>query len=537
MELALSSTGFVHPDFKELSTMVEKNYIKNVLVDGNVLFLSSVSDDEIWNAYLSGFPEEHRQYYNCSCCRNYVTTIGKTVYPELDGSLKTILWDTEGINKFFIPSFVAMQNVLKKAPIEKMFYFNKEVIGIDTKGNFDHFCLDVRVMTKNHQDTVKSSEQYFQQTKAMLETLNVSKLQELVNLFEFDEKLKNRKGYGLIVSNLMNVKNRHSEIKHNVYKDNLIWGVVGTLNFNLINFNNNVCGEFLKNLIEKPSLAVDIFLSQTSPDRYMRPEALPTEQLKERAEKIIKDLNAESALKRRICNMDDILEFEWKPAVKETKTLPNSSSSVFDVVMTKEQAEKESATDMSIIDGGTITMLRFMETVVPKAKAIELFARDSIMEMSGLSTAVDSEAAPIIRWDSPNAVVRNPVSTFAALRGDNPSNWGVSVSNWHEVQAIICDPSDWFTDKEEDARSYAFVLRTDMEMKVKLHSCLFPEILRPEFFEIRKVIEQFSLETPMLSTENPIVTIKASPGNNISQWYVKVTTETAIVEYVIDRYS
>ena len=36
--------------------------------------------------------------------------------------------------------------------------------------------------------------------------------------------------------------------------------------------------------------------------------------------------------------------------------------------MTKEQAEKESATDMSIIDSGTIKCLRFMETVVPKAK-------------------------------------------------------------------------------------------------------------------------------------------------------------------------
>lgn len=534
MELALSPTGFVQPDFKELSAMVEKNYIKNALVDGNTLFLSSVSDDEIWNAYLSGFPEEHRQRYNCNCCRSYVTTIGKTVYPELDGSLKTILWDTEGINEFFIPSFVAMQNVLKKAPIEKMFHFNKEVIGIVTKDGFDHFCLDVGIMTKNHQDTVKNSKQYFRQTKAMLETLNVPKLQELVNLFESDEKLKNRKEFGLIVSNLMNVKNRHSEIKNNVYKDNLIWGVVGTLNFNLINFNNTVCGEFLKNLIKKPSLAVGFFLSQTNSPNYMHPGVLPTEWLKERAKETIIDLNAESALKRRICNMDDILEFEWKPA---TENLSNSSSSVFDVVMTKEQAEKESTTDMSIIDGGTITMLRFMETVVPKAKAIELFVRDSVMEMSGLSTAVDPEATPILRWDSHNAVVRNPVSMFTAIRGDNPSNWGVSVSNWHEVQAIICDPNEWFTDKEKDAKSYAFVLRTDMEMKIKLHSCLFPTTLRPEFFEIRKIIEQFSLETPMLPTENPIVTIKASPGNNINQWYVKVTTETAIVEYVIDRYS
>ena len=63
----------------------------------------------------------------------------------------------------------------------------------------------------------------------------------------------------------------------------------------------------LKNLIEKPSLTViDIFLF-LSPDRYMRPETLPTEQLKERAEKkITKRPECRSALKRRICNMDDI---------------------------------------------------------------------------------------------------------------------------------------------------------------------------------------------------------------------------------------
>lgn len=47
---------------------------------GKHLFMVNISKDEFWKAYLSGFPMEEQQYYNCNCCKSFITSFGRLVY-------------------------------------------------------------------------------------------------------------------------------------------------------------------------------------------------------------------------------------------------------------------------------------------------------------------------------------------------------------------------------------------------------------------------------------------------------------------------
>lgn len=45
----------------------------------DMLFLTNVDKDALWDCYLNSFPEEERQSHNCNNCKHYIRHYGRVV--------------------------------------------------------------------------------------------------------------------------------------------------------------------------------------------------------------------------------------------------------------------------------------------------------------------------------------------------------------------------------------------------------------------------------------------------------------------------
>lgn len=57
----------VHAQFNQLAAGVD------------MLFLTNVDKDALWDCYLNSFPEEERQSHNCNNCKHYIRHYGRVV--------------------------------------------------------------------------------------------------------------------------------------------------------------------------------------------------------------------------------------------------------------------------------------------------------------------------------------------------------------------------------------------------------------------------------------------------------------------------
>jgi hypothetical protein len=459
-----------------------------------------------------------------------------------NGSLTSPLWsDLTNVDPFYHDAVNAMKAVVEKSKVVKMKYLDKPETGAVEKGGFNHFYFDLSVKSaSNHSVHAKQSLQYWGQVTELLTTIDLDLIKRAWDLFTFKDSLASRKlGGKAILDNIIMIKEQYDNIKHNVYKNNFVWGIAGTLNFNIINFKNTVMGKFVSDLADSTvteDAAISMYCAMTAPENYMRPTELPSDGLKVRAEKLIAELELETAMGRRLCTFNDILKLKWKPKISKDDKEVSEKVGVFAAVKTKQDAEKEPVNE-NIIQGGNITLVRFVEEILPNANSLKFYVDYHKQAFGAFATAADKTANPIIRWDSLEAEVRNPVTTLCAVHGDHSGNWGLDSGKYHDVLGICLDPSEWFYGEANRKHQYSFLMEAEYPIKHAIGTCLFPDTLRSELFEIRKVIEEFSNATPMQVVDKPVIALTAGPGSNAIGWKIMVTTDSAKVAYTIDRFN
>lgn len=58
----------------------------------DMLFLTNVDKDALWDCYLNSFPEEERQSHNCNNCKNIISDIMVELSPLKDNKVVT-MWE------------------------------------------------------------------------------------------------------------------------------------------------------------------------------------------------------------------------------------------------------------------------------------------------------------------------------------------------------------------------------------------------------------------------------------------------------------
>lgn len=81
-------------EFKKMAQKFQKSFedkLKN-----RPLFVVDLDKDELWDKYLSSFPEgtnplyRERTEHDCSCCRHFIKEIGGTVYVDEELNVHSI---------------------------------------------------------------------------------------------------------------------------------------------------------------------------------------------------------------------------------------------------------------------------------------------------------------------------------------------------------------------------------------------------------------------------------------------------------------
>jgi hypothetical protein len=260
------------------------------------------------------------------------------------------------------------------------------------------------------------------------------------------------------------------------------------------------------------------FAAKMHPLQYQRPQAAPSSGSIERAEAIVAKLGIERSLVRRFARFDEV-QSVWKPREAHAEA---KAGGVFSHLTPKGKAPIQ--TDAPQV---TITMKKFMDTVLPDAISMECNV-PSHGNFMAMLTAQDLDAPPIIQWDNPDC--RNPFSWYLYSGGSYAHNWNLSTG-WQKVAAICLRPSMWHDENAHQGTGAIIILEGARDGRKNQGNALFPEILTADLREVRSVIEAYST-----SAEIQGLAEASACGIGYEGSVVRVQSSLGMAVYKIDRW-
>lgn len=483
------------------------------------LFLTDAED--LFDTYLSGLPESHRQHYNCHACRDFINRYGGLVAISESGEAVPVMWNGNAPG-IFRPSVAAIENAIHKAKVSGVFVSKAAILGTPITGEWTHLHANnprpfaERLHTAHEVMAEKKAD--FILLKQSMNEYPAEAINQALLLLKSDALYRSEKVLG-VAEWFKNLHESTTAQKNGKLRDNLIWRAVALAPPGYCHIKNTMIGTLLDDIVAGMSLE-DVsrrFAAKMHPLQYQRPQAAPSQGSIERAEEIVAKLGIERSLVRRFARLDEV-QCVWQPKeVHERK-----AGGVFSHLTPKGKSEMK--TDAPAV---VITWKKFAETVLPDALSMDLKVPDHGNFMAML-TAADIDAPPIIQWDAPEH--RNPFSWYLYSGGSYASNWGISAG-WHKVTGISLRPSMWQEGNSHQGTGVIFFLAGAVDSRTTQGNALFPEILKSDLREVRSVIEAYSRRAEILGREEA-----SACGISYEGSTVRVVTKLGTAIYRIDRW-
>lgn len=397
-------------EFKVFKTAVQTQFKK--MTDGNnVLFITSVDVDKLWEKYLDSFPEgtnpiyKERREYDCNYCKSFIRHYGNIVVVDKDFNLVSI-WDIDCNDDTFTTVAKALSEYVKSFPISEAFISKEKNLGVDknhaeTKDGkvikWEHFYFE---LPKSYVNTNSKSIETIRAnlrdnknvfTRSMKElTLEAGKiivdLIDQKSLYRGEEFLKAIKGF-------ISYKEKYNKLSDG-QKDN--WGWVNSFDNPVVRIRNTAIGTLLIDISNGLDLneSVSKFEKVVAPTNYKRPNAIFTKKMVEDAQNKIVELGYENSLERRHATFEDItvnnIIFANRDARKKMKNSP------FDDL-------KDTITDKpkNLDKVEEITIEDFITKVVPTTSDIEIMMENKHMgNLMSLIAPVHKDSKTMFKWDN-----------------------------------------------------------------------------------------------------------------------------------------
>lgn len=140
----------VHAQFNQLAAGVD------------MLFLTNVDKDALWDCYLNSFPEEERQSHNCNNCKHYIRHYGRVVAIK-DNKVVT-MWDLPLIQLDNIA--IALNKKLQESKTESFIKTRtKDTTELELKFNIAKHIIDVKL--QEQEDRLLESEKKAKRQKIL----------------------------------------------------------------------------------------------------------------------------------------------------------------------------------------------------------------------------------------------------------------------------------------------------------------------------------------------------------------------------------
>ena len=111
-------------EFTEMRDKLMEHF-NEMVKDIDHLFEVAVDKDELWNLYLDSFPAgtneiyRERRWHDCSCCRQFIKTIGNAVVIK-DNQIETI-WDFRTDDTTYQPVLNALSTYIKSHAVSDIY--------------------------------------------------------------------------------------------------------------------------------------------------------------------------------------------------------------------------------------------------------------------------------------------------------------------------------------------------------------------------------------------------------------------------------
>lgn len=392
-------------NFKLFSQLVHEQF--NLLASNN-LFVTNLTNDQLWNTYLDSFPPGTNDIYltnthhDCSCCRNFVKEIGGVV--AIIDNKQVSVWDidTTSLAPEYQAVTAAMSELVATSTITGPYIRNtnhgRKVSQITTPQQLDdgtvinwnhfHCVVPEQHSSKDKAEVVGRKAAQASTFKRSLEELSMDACTTVLDLINANNLYRGTE-HKTVLAKFISHKQAY-DIALN--KDFFIWQHYTESN----NFRSSVIGTLIQDLSDGKGLeeSVASFESKVAPTNYKRTSALITPRMVEKAVATIKDLGYEDSLQRRHATLEDI-------SVNNVLFVDNSAAPVMkdsltDLLMTsavKPTLKNKKTKDISIND--------FVKKVLPKAVSMRLqFENAYVPKLVNIIAPETPDSKNLTKWNN-----------------------------------------------------------------------------------------------------------------------------------------
>ena len=379
------------------------------------LFEVNVDKDEMWNLYLDSFPAgtneiyRERRWHDCSCCRQFIKTVGNTVVIK-DNKVTTI-WDFRTDDDTYQPVLNALSAFIKSHAVSDIYVSKFKKIG--TMSNYEemengfmhewsHFYLElpdkfVDRSSRSEGDIKGSFRDTRNVFKRSLDEISMDALDTILELITSNTLYKGEEWKGAL-TDFRKYKVAYDKLTTDEEKNNYAWEQSVKVGIAIGRIRNHSIGTLLVNVSEGMDLdtAVRKYEQIVAPSNYKRPKEIFTKKMLEDAKKTITELGYMDSLGRRFATLDDItvnnILFSNKDSAKRIGGMDDIFGEMEREVVSN--PKKFSKVEEIAID-------KFVSDVLPTASEVEVYLENKhTNNMVSLIAPENKDAKTMFKWNN-----------------------------------------------------------------------------------------------------------------------------------------
>jgi hypothetical protein len=395
-------------NFEEFGNKVEKNFssFKDV-------FEVELEKDELWDIYLSSFPEgtndiyQTRPFHDCSSDRHFVRNIGGLVDIADDYTGVKTVWDNcDALDYPYNEISAKLAAYVRTKAIASVFSTNMRgygqkktranIEGIKQVVTFYHFHC--KIASQNYSNdfgsVIGTSKTKADVLKRTLESLKLSAADEVADLIN-SKSIYRGEEFKRSVNEFRSMVKEYQKLNSSVARDLFVWKNYKSI---VATFKNSSIGSLVDDLSTGVALedAVRMFESKVAPENYKRSKSLITPRMIQDALKTVDELGYRESLERRLAKESDLSVNSVLFVDRETAVLMKDGL--------ESMLMKETKTDTVKFDKEKLTRLHisdFINSIIPSASSMEVFVENAQQNnLMTLTAPVHEGSKNIFKWSN-----------------------------------------------------------------------------------------------------------------------------------------
>jgi len=379
------------------------------------LFEVNVDKDEMWNLYLDSFPAgtneiyRERREHDCSCCRQFIKTIGNAVV--IKNNKITTIWDFNTDDSTYQPVLDALAAFIKSHAVSDIYVSKFKKIG--TLQNYEemenghmhewsHFFLELpdKFVDRSNRSEgdikggLRDTKNVF---KRSLDEIDMDSLDTILELITSNTLYKGEEWKGALTE-FRKYKKEYDKLTTEEEKNNFAWEQSVKVGIAIGRIRNHSIGTLLVNVSEGMDLdtAVKKYEQIVAPSNYKRPKEIFTKKMLEDAKKTIEELGYIDSLSRRFATLDDItvnnILFSNKDSAKRIGGMDDIFGEMEREVISN--PKKFSKVEEIPVD-------KFVSDVLPTVSEVEVyFENKHTNNMVSLIAPENRDAKTMFKWNN-----------------------------------------------------------------------------------------------------------------------------------------